>query len=136
MNAPRSDRHAGGKPRPEEKKRADIETPEEETYAHGETRPEDEGYVGTTPPYRSDADRTIGAAGHTVKTGIVSSLRGIDGIESDIVSLVRNTVSNTLRATGAVGTEADNTVLQSFDSAFWTNHRSSIEQAAMSADRR
>ena len=52
------------------------------------------------------AGRTIGAAGTAVRTGITGSLRGIDEIESDIVSLVRNTVSNTLRATGAVGTEA------------------------------
>ena len=65
MNTPRSGRPAGGKPHPEKKTRNNIETPEEE--ARSETRPEDEGYVGTTPPYRSDADRAIGAAGHTVK---------------------------------------------------------------------
>jgi hypothetical protein len=106
MNTPRSGRPPGGKPQPEKKTRNNIETPEEEAYARGETRPGDEGYVGTKPSYRSDADRAIGAAGHTVKTGIASSLRGIDEIESEIVSLVRNTVSNTLRATGAVGAEA------------------------------
>ncbi|SEO44237.1 hypothetical protein [Nitrosovibrio sp. Nv6] len=115
MNTPKSDKHPGEKPHPHEKKRTEIETPideelprstaEEEKYARRETR-RDERYVDTAAPYRSDADRALGPAGDTVKTGIAGSLKGIDEIESDIVSLVRNTVSNTLRATGAVGTEA------------------------------
>src|SRR5687768_9713064 len=102
MNTPKSDKHPGDGPHPDEKKRTKIETPideelrrstaEEERYARGETH-RDERYVGTTAPYRSDADRP-------------GSLRGIDETESDIVNLVRNTISNTLRATGEVGTEA------------------------------
>jgi len=121
MNTPKSDKHPGDRPHPDEKKRTKIETPideelprstaeeerytetgtpprdeiyrpREERYARGETR-RDERYVDTTAPYRSDADRP-------------GSLRGIDETESDIVNLVRNTISNTLRATGAVGTEA------------------------------
>ena len=31
---------------------------------------------------------------------------------------------------GAVGTEAENTILQSFDAAFWANRRAAIEQSA------
>ncbi len=102
MNTPKSDKHPGNGPHPDEKKRTKIETPtdeelrrstaEEERYARGETH-RDERYVGTTAPYRSDVDRP-------------GSLRGIDETESDIVNLVRNTISNTLRATGEVGTEA------------------------------
>lgn len=34
----------------------------------------------------------------------MGTLKGINEIEAEIVSLVRNTVSNTLRATGAVAT--------------------------------
>ena len=41
---------------------------------------------------------TIGKVGTSVKEGVVSSLKGINEIESEIVSLVRNTVSTTLRA--------------------------------------
>src|SRR4051794_18035684 len=36
---------------------------------------------------------------------------------------------------GAVGTEAGNTVLQSFDAAFWMGRRARIEDAAKAADR-
>jgi hypothetical protein len=132
MNTPKSDKHPGERPRPDEKKRMHMETPidekmtpeeemytapgtpptgepyrpREERYAPGETRPRDERYVDTMPPYGSDAGRAAEDAGNTVKTGIGGSLRGIDEIESDVVNLVRNTISNTLRATGAVGTEA------------------------------
>ena len=76
-----------------------------EAYPHGETRARTEERLDETAASRAAA-RSIGEAGTTVKTGIAGSLRGIDEIESEIVSLVRNTVSNTLRATGAVGTEA------------------------------
>jgi hypothetical protein len=44
----------------------------------------------------------LGKAGTAVKEGIIRSLRGINEIEAEMISLVRNTVSNTLRATGAV----------------------------------
>jgi hypothetical protein len=37
---------------------------------------------------------------------------------------------------GAVGTEAANTLLQAFDSAFWTDRSAMIEQAARAADPR
>ena len=115
MNTPKTDKDAGERPHPDEKKRANTETPvdeelrrstaEEARYARGETR-RDERYVDTTPPNRSDAGRALGDAGNTVKTGLAGSLRGIDEIESELVTVVRNTLSNTLRATGAVGTEA------------------------------
>ncbi|HXX82137.1 MAG TPA: hypothetical protein VEI46_11350, partial [Thermodesulfovibrionales bacterium] len=48
----------------------------------------------------------ISKVGTSVKEGVVSSLKGINEIEAEIVSLVRNTVSNTLRATGSVANEA------------------------------
>lgn len=101
MNTPKSDKHPGEKPRPDEKKRTETETPEEKMYADMGTSPGDETYrpreerYDTAPPYRSDAER-----------GNAGSLRGIDELESDLVNLARNTISNTLRATGAVGTEA------------------------------
>lgn len=44
-------------------------------------------------------------AGTTVKEGIVNSLKGINEIEAEIVSLARNTVSSTLQATGGVAKE-------------------------------
>ena len=111
--------YPGGQPgekRPHEEARA-----REEAYRKGETRPKGEAYpdrdtyareaeeerLGSTPESRAAA-RSIGAAGTTVKTGIAASLRGIDEIETEIVSLVRNTVSNSIRATGAVGSEAVN----------------------------
>ncbi|SET08992.1 hypothetical protein SAMN05216412_103102 [Nitrosospira multiformis] len=129
MNTPKSDKHPGEKPRPDEKKRTHIATPideeplhstaEEERYTEAGTPPRDETYrpseryvrgddryVDTTPPYHSDAARAVEDAGNTVKTGIASGLRGIDEIEADMVNLVRNTISHTLQATGAVGTEA------------------------------
>jgi hypothetical protein len=34
---------------------------------------------------------------------------------------------------GAIGTEAGNTILHQFDTAFWANHRAKIEQAAVAA---
>ena len=115
-NEPGYPRGQPGEKRPHEEARA-----REEAYRKGETRPRGEAYpdrdtyareaeeerVGSTPESR-EAARSIGAAGTTVKTGIAASLRGIDEIETEIVSLVRNTVSNSIRATGAVGTEAVN----------------------------
>jgi hypothetical protein len=44
----------------------------------------------------SETSKGIGKAGTTVKEGIVGSLKGINEIEAEIVSLVR-TLSNTLR---------------------------------------
>jgi hypothetical protein len=44
-------------------------------------------------------------AGTTMKEGIVNSLKGINEIEAEIVTLARNTVSQTLRATGDVAKE-------------------------------
>src|SRR5687768_12409226 len=114
MDTPKSDRKGGEKHHTDEKPKTRVETPEEkmyadkgtpprdetyrareERYARGEIPPRDEKYVDTTRPYRSDTG-----------TGDAGSLRGIDEMESDVVNLVRNTISNTLRATGAVGTEA------------------------------
>ncbi len=47
-----------------------------------------------------------GKAGTAVKEGVINSLRGLDEIEAEIVSLVRNTLSNALRTTGAVADES------------------------------
>lgn len=44
-------------------------------------------------------------AGTTMKEGIVNSLKGINEVEAEIVTLARNTVSQTLRATGDVAKE-------------------------------
>ena len=43
----------------------------------------------------------IGKAGTAVKEGIISSLKGINEIEAEIVSLVRKTVAGALQATGS-----------------------------------
>src|SRR5215510_1442820 len=45
---------------------------------------------------------SISSAGTAVKTGIVGSLQGLNEIETEVVNLVRNTVSNTVQATGSV----------------------------------
>ena len=42
----------------------------------------------------------LGEAGATVKEGIVSSLKGLNEIEAQIVSLARNTVTDVLKSTG------------------------------------
>ncbi len=60
----------------------------------------------TTSEAGEQALGEIGKAGGTVKAGIVNSLRGVDDIEAEIVTLVRHTVSNTLTATGQVATDA------------------------------
>ena len=46
--------------------------------------------------------KNLSGVGNYVKDGIVCSLRGIDEIEVEIVSLVRNAVSGALRATGDI----------------------------------
>jgi hypothetical protein len=48
------------------------------------------------------AEEGLHKAGATMKEGIVDSLKGVNEIESEIVSLARNTVSNTLQASGDV----------------------------------
>ncbi|RPH83357.1 MAG: hypothetical protein EHM75_12130, partial [Desulfobacteraceae bacterium] len=55
---------------------------------------------------KTGVDEAIGKAGTSVKEGVVSSLKGINEIESEIVTLVRNTVSTTLRAGGSIVTES------------------------------
>ena len=57
--------------------------------------------------HRANADpaEAIGKAGTTVKEGIVSSLKGINEIEAEIVSVVRSAVSSTLRTTGDIANE-------------------------------
>ena len=47
-------------------------------------------------------------AGAAVKEGIIGSLTGISEIEAEIVGLVRNTASNSFRASGAVASEGIN----------------------------
>src|SRR5712691_4076418 len=56
---------------------------------------------------RTDAGigESIGTAGTAVKDGIVSSLKGVQEIETEIVNLVRSTVSDTLQATGSMASE-------------------------------
>lgn len=50
----------------------------------------------------------LGKIGTTVKEGVVMSLKGINEIEAEIVSLARNTVSSALRATGDIAGEGIN----------------------------
>jgi hypothetical protein len=57
---------------------------------------------------QTDIKATMGKAGATVKEGVLSSLKGINEIETQIVTLVRNTVSDTLKATGSVADETVN----------------------------
>jgi hypothetical protein len=57
---------------------------------------------------RTDTVATMGKAGATVKEGVLSSLKGINEIETQIVTLVRNTVSDTLKATCSVADETVN----------------------------
>ena len=45
---------------------------------------------------------TIGSVGTAVKEGVVESLKGLNEAETEIVNLVRRTVSQTLKATGEV----------------------------------
>ncbi len=61
-----------------------------------------------TEEARTDAGigGAIGSAGTAVKEGIVGSLKGISEIETEIVNLVRSTVSNALKATGAVASDS------------------------------
>ena len=48
---------------------------------------------------------SISRAGTAVKTGIVGSLQGLNAIATEVVNLVRQTVSNTVQATGSVASE-------------------------------
>ena len=75
----------------------------EEEITREEMAPKEEAAKGA-----EKTKERIGKAGSTVKEGIVGSLKGINEIEAEIVSLVRNTVSNTLQATGSVATEGVN----------------------------
>ncbi len=52
-----------------------------------------------------EVGESIGKAGMAVKEGIVGSLKGINEIEAEIVSLVRTTVSNALRTIGVAAHE-------------------------------
>ncbi len=45
---------------------------------------------------------TIGNAGTAVKDGVVGGLRGLHEIEMEVVELMRDTVSHSVQATGAV----------------------------------
>jgi len=57
------------------------------------------------PPAKETITGGLGAVGTTVKDGLVQSLKGIEEIESEIVSMVRQTVSDALRATGSMANE-------------------------------
>lgn len=54
----------------------------------------------------TEAKHTIGEAGSAVEECVISSLKGINEIEAEIINLVRNTVSNRHRATGSVVVDA------------------------------
>ena len=43
---------------------------------------------------------SIGRAGTAIKVGIISALKGVNEIEAEIVELVRQTMSNALKASG------------------------------------
>jgi hypothetical protein len=53
---------------------------------------------------------TLEDVGHTLKEGIVQSLSGLSTIETDIVALVRKTVSDTLRTGGTLAGDLVNVV--------------------------
>jgi hypothetical protein len=53
---------------------------------------------------------SIEDVGHSLKQGIVHSLAGLNTIETDIVALVRKTVSDTLRTSGVAAGELVNVV--------------------------
>jgi predicted transcriptional regulator len=59
-------------------------------------------------PPGADVRATIGEAGATVGEGVLSSFKGISEMETQIVTLVRNTVSDTIKATGSVAGETVN----------------------------
>ena len=46
----------------------------------------------------------LGRVGTTVKEGVVSSLKGLNEIEAEIVTLVRNTVADSLKASADLTT--------------------------------
>lgn len=62
----------------------------------------------TTSTVEGMTEGGIGKAGTTVKDGIVGSLKGLNEIEAEIVTLVRSTVSSTLQVTGSVASEGVN----------------------------
>ena len=53
--------------------------------------------IGTATTAKVGIGENIGKTGTTVKDGIVGSLKGINEIEAEIVTLVRDTVSNASR---------------------------------------
>jgi hypothetical protein len=52
--------------------------------------------------YGREESTDMGRAGTAVKEGVARSLKGLNEIEADIVSLVRNTVSDTLKLTADI----------------------------------
>jgi hypothetical protein len=62
--------------------------------------------VETSTTSETSASEAVGKAGTQVKEGIVGSLNGSNEIEAEIVTLVRSTVSNTLKASQAVANES------------------------------
>jgi hypothetical protein len=73
--------------------------------AHGD------GKVGESDAMKvNNQSVSIEAVGHSLKQGIVHSLAGLNTIETDIVSLVRKTVSDTLRTGGTATGELINVV--------------------------
>ena len=65
-----------------------------------------ETHTGTEGGRARSISEGIGSTGQTVKDGIIGSLRGLNEIEAEIVTLVRSTVANSLRATGDVSGQA------------------------------
>ena len=51
---------------------------------------------------KTSVGETMGKAGTSVKEGIVSGLKGINEIETQMMGLVKDTVSETLKVTGSV----------------------------------
>jgi predicted transcriptional regulator len=67
---------------------------------------------------RTEIKAAMGEAGATVKEGVLSSLKGINEIETQIATLVRNTVSDTLKATGSVADETLNVAKEVLQGTF------------------
>lgn len=55
-----------------------------------------------TTPKTTGLGGMLGEAGSFVKEGVVNSLKGLNEIENQIVTVARNTASDALKATGAV----------------------------------
>lgn len=72
---------------------------------------------GGAAPESAGRKASVAGVGQTVKEGVVETLKGLDEIESELIGLVRSTVSNALRASGAVAGDVVDVVREVVKSA-------------------